>query len=215
MSGEIEAFGELATGGLIARALGARSRVSRHAAHDDHELRDCQNCGAALAGPFCHACGQSGHVHRTLGHVIEEFAHGVFHVESKGWRTLPMLVANPGRLTREYIHGRRARYIAPLAMFLFMVFLTFASFGLAGDTLVNMGGASSPPRRAPIWRRPGRIWPKLRPIPIRLPPPCGRARWASSWRARRSRGRTRYTRARYPPPSATVIRPHRVRSGRE
>lgn len=76
--------------------------------------------------------------------MIEEFAHGVFHVESKGWRTLPMLVANPGRLTREYIHGRRARYIAPLAMFLFMVFLTFASFGLAGDTLVNMGGASSP-----------------------------------------------------------------------
>jgi len=143
MSGEIEAFGELATGGLIARALGVRSRSARNADHDhdhDHELRDCQNCGATLAGPFCHACGQSGHVHRTLGHVLEEFAHGVFHVESKGWRTLPMLVVNPGRLTREYIHGRRARYIAPLAMFLFMVFLTFFTFGITGASVVNTDG---------------------------------------------------------------------------
>lgn len=144
MGGEIEAFGELATGGLIARALDGRSRLARHA--DDHELHDCQNCGAALAGPFCHACGQSGHVHRTLGHVLEEFAHGVFHVESKGWRTLPMLVVNPGRLTRDYIHGRRARYIAPLAMFLFMVFLTFFTFGITSASVIDMGniGAGNP-----------------------------------------------------------------------
>ena len=134
MSGDIEAIGVLATGGLIAHAM-----APDHG-HAGEDLHSCQNCGAALAGPFCHACGQSGHVHRTLSHVVEEFAHGVFHVESKGWRTLPMLVVNPGRLTREYIHGRRARYIAPLALILFMVFLTFAAFGLFGGSAVSLGG---------------------------------------------------------------------------
>lgn len=148
MSGEIEAFGELATGGLIARAFGVRSRSSRsEAAHAD-ELHDCQNCGAVLRGPFCHACGQSGHVHRTLSHVVEEFAHGVFHVESKGWRTLPMLVVNPGRLTREYIHGKRARYIAPLALFLFMIFLTFFTFGITGASVASVDGIGTEDARA-------------------------------------------------------------------
>ncbi len=134
MSGEIEAMGALATGGLVARALGGEGHAH---GHTEQQVHDCQNCGAMLSGPFCHACGQSGHVHRTLGHVVEEFAHGVFHVESKGWRTLPMLVVNPGRLTREYIHGKRARYIAPLALFLFMVFLTFFTFGMTGGSVIG------------------------------------------------------------------------------
>ena len=151
MSGEIEALGSLATGGLVARALGVGRHAARRAhghAPGDQPLRDCQNCGTLLAGPFCHACGQSGHVHRTIGHVVEEFAHGVFHVESKGWRTLPMLVLNPGRLTREYIHGKRARYIAPLALFLFMVFLTFFTFGFTGGELSTPIGPENPKAEA-------------------------------------------------------------------
>ena len=138
MSGEVEAMGALATGGLVAHAMAGGGD------HAGDQLHNCQNCGATLQGPFCHACGQSGHVHRTLGHVVEEFAHGVFHVESKGWRTLPMLVVNPGRLTREYIHGRRARYIAPLALFLFMVFLTFFTFGFTGGSLSDAIGPEQP-----------------------------------------------------------------------
>ena len=143
----MEAMGALATGGLVAHAMageahgdtGVVAGVGAHA-----QLHDCQNCGALLGGPYCHACGQSGHVHRTLGHVIEEFAHGVFHVESKGWRTLPMLIVNPGRLTREYVHGKRARYIAPLALFLFMIFLTFFTFGMTGGKLSQPIGPENP-----------------------------------------------------------------------
>ncbi len=135
MGGEIEAIGTLATGSLVAHAVGGGAHEGGPGETD--QLHTCQNCGATLAGPFCHTCGQSGHVHRTIGHVLEEFAHGVFHVDSKGWRTLPMLIVNPGRLTRDYIHGRRARYIAPLALFLFMMFLTFSTFGLTGGQVVG------------------------------------------------------------------------------
>jgi hypothetical protein len=51
--------------------------------------------------------------------------HGVVHFDTKAWRTLPLLIVRPGTLTHKYIHGQRARFISPLAMFLFTVFLMF------------------------------------------------------------------------------------------
>lgn len=50
----------------------------------------------------------------------------MFHFEGKIWRTLPLLAWHPGKLTREYIDGRRASYVSPIALFLFCVFLMFA-----------------------------------------------------------------------------------------
>ena len=58
----------------------------------------------------------------SIGH---DLLHGVFHFEGKIWRTLPMLAWQPGALTRRYIHGERARFVSPLAAFLFSVFLMF------------------------------------------------------------------------------------------
>ena len=100
-------------------------------------MMHCANCDTALAGEFCHGCGQSAHVHRSIGHVFEEFLHGVWHFDSKAWRTLPLLIFRPGRLTHDYIHGHRARYIAPLALFLLSVFLMFFVFGLLGGSQIG------------------------------------------------------------------------------
>jgi len=86
----------------------------------------CANCGAALAGAYCSACGQHGHVHRTLSAFLHDVAHGVFHFEGKFWTTLPMLAMRPGELTRRYVAGERARFVSPMAVFLFSVFLMFA-----------------------------------------------------------------------------------------
>ncbi len=92
----------------------------------------CLNCGTALVGPHCHQCGQRGHVHRTIGAFFHDLMHGVLHFEGKLWRTLPVLLWQPGKLTRDYINGQRARYISPIALFLFMIFLTFALISAAG-----------------------------------------------------------------------------------
>jgi hypothetical protein len=92
----------------------------------------CADCGTALAGPYCHACGQRAHLHRSLLHFGEELAHGILHFDAKGWRTLPLLVARPGLLTRRYIDGQRTRHVSPLALFLFCVFLMFFVFSLTG-----------------------------------------------------------------------------------
>ncbi|HEY0116630.1 MAG TPA: DUF3667 domain-containing protein, partial [Allosphingosinicella sp.] len=96
----------------------------------------CLNCGVTLAGDYCHACGQKAHVHRTLGAFWHDLLHGVLHFEGKTWRTLPMLAWRPGELTRRYIEGERVRFVSPMALFLFSVFLMFAVFNSLGGPFV-------------------------------------------------------------------------------
>ena len=127
--GELEAFGDAVTGGMLGRAVEPKS--GEDADGHTHETH-CLNCGAQLSGPYCHECGQHAHVHRTLSAFFHDFLHGVLHFEGKIWRTLPMLALHPGQLTRCYIDGQRARFVSPIALFLFCVFLMFAVMGLTG-----------------------------------------------------------------------------------
>ncbi len=92
----------------------------------------CLNCGAAPAGDYCQNCGQKTHVHRTLSAIGHDLVHGVLHLDGKFWRTLPLLVFKPGKLTRRYIDGERAKFVSPMAMFLFSVFAMFAVFQMLG-----------------------------------------------------------------------------------
>jgi hypothetical protein len=142
MSVDIEASGALATAGLAAKA------IEGHEASDaqGHGSR-CANCQAPLLGAYCHACGQTAHVHRSILHMLEEGLHGVLHFDSKSWRTLPLLIARPGLLTRRYIDGRRARYVSPLALFLFMIFLMFFVVSSVSDSVSNVSAATPEQRR--------------------------------------------------------------------
>ncbi len=124
----IEGIGEAVTGGLAARAVEPEGGDAGGHTHERH----CLNCGTDLCGAYCHACGQKGHLHRTLGGFWHDLVHGVFHFEGKIWRTLPMLAWRPGQLTRRYIEGERARFVSPVALFLFSVFLMFAVFSAIG-----------------------------------------------------------------------------------
>jgi hypothetical protein len=92
----------------------------------------CKNCGTILAGDYCHACGQTAHVHRSFLHVLEEVVHGITHVDSKTWRSLPMLVFRPGTMTRNYIMGHRNRYVPPATVFLGSIFAMFLAFAFVG-----------------------------------------------------------------------------------
>ena len=93
----------------------------------------CRNCATPITSNFCPECGQSAHVHHSLLHLIEEMAHGLWHFDAKGWRTIPLLFAFPGELTRRYIDGQRVRFISPLALFLFSVFFMFFAMSFGSD----------------------------------------------------------------------------------
>lgn len=137
-----EAVGTAVEGGLIGRAVSAERGepgVRADLSADGHFAEAaCLNCSTALIGPHCHQCGQQAHVHRTIGAFMHDLLHGALHFEGKIWRTLPLLAVKPGQLARRYIEGERARFVSPMALFLFSVFLMFAVFQFAGLSLANL-----------------------------------------------------------------------------
>ena len=106
---------------------------------EPHSEPVCANCNTPINGNFCHNCGQSAHVHHSLLHLLEEMVHGLWHFDAKGWRTIPLLIAYPGELTRRYIDGQRVRFISPLGLFLFMVFFMFFVFSFSKTSTLQLG----------------------------------------------------------------------------
>jgi hypothetical protein len=91
----------------------------------------CPNCGTALAGPWCQACGQSSDdFHRSLRKLTAEAMEGIFELDSRLWRTLPDLALRPARLTRRYLDGHRVSQIPPFRMFLIVVVILFLAMSL-------------------------------------------------------------------------------------
>ncbi len=131
MSDILDGLGTATEGGLFARILEPKSGAKEK---HPNQPENCLNCGTPLVGAYCHACGQNARVHRTIGAFWHDLLHGALHFEGKLWRTLPMLVLRPGKLTRRYIEGARARFVSPMALFLFSVFLMFALFQALGIT---------------------------------------------------------------------------------
>ena len=90
----------------------------------------CDNCGAAVSGRYCAACGQrlEPPVH-TLWHFTRAATEDLTHADSRLWRTLGALLLRPGHLTGEFLAGRRARYLPPVRLYLVIsvVFFLWAS----------------------------------------------------------------------------------------
>lgn len=133
MSDQIDAGGGAITAGLIGAAIegGGKRKPGNGEA--------CSNCATPVHGYYCSNCGQPAHIHRSILHMLEEVLHGVVHFDTKFWRTLPRLVARPGMLTHEYVHGMRARYVSPMAFFLFTVFLMFFVFSFLEGSATKSG----------------------------------------------------------------------------
>jgi hypothetical protein len=92
----------------------------------------CLNCGALLTGPFCAECGQRDipPYPSTRELVVDAFW------ELSGWdgrfaATVRSLVQRPGMLTREFLEGRRARFLSPLRLYLLA---SLAYFVIAAST---------------------------------------------------------------------------------
>ena len=73
-------------------------------------------CGAALHGPFCHACGERvlDPADLRLPAFLRHVAEGAFDLDSRLWRTFRELFRRPGLLTAEFMAGRRRPYLHPL-----------------------------------------------------------------------------------------------------
>jgi hypothetical protein len=61
----------------------------------------------------------------SLWHFTQVAAEDLTHADSRLWRTLGALLGRPGYLTREFLAGRRARYLPPVRLYLVLSVLFF------------------------------------------------------------------------------------------
>jgi hypothetical protein len=123
----------------------------------------CLNCDAPLHGPYCSKCGQKTGQHLDVHGFVHEAAHEFLHLDGKILRSLHLLLLRPGQLTREFLAGRRARYVTPLRLYLTFSVLFFALaaiFPSATEGMIKVGPTEP--------RAPGIKVQESRPAPSRV-----------------------------------------------
>jgi uncharacterized protein DUF3667 len=120
--------------------------VAAGTAHTTVTTARCKNCGAALLGRYCVECSQAADVHvPTTGELIHEAMEGLTHADSRLWRTLVPLWIKPGKLTNEFVAGRRVAYVPPFRLYLILsiIFFLLASLHTSHTSIVRFDPADS------------------------------------------------------------------------
>jgi hypothetical protein len=92
------------------------------------KLSICTNCNTALPNleNFCPNCGQENHdLKIPIGHLVYEAIESVFHFDNKFLNTSKALVLRPGMISKEFNEGKRAKFVPPFRLYIFLSFIFF------------------------------------------------------------------------------------------
>lgn len=129
----------LAATQLFGEQISATRRVMHRSGMFDDDAQPesmCLNCGTTLAGQYCGNCGQRAQSRLiSIWELIRDAFGDLLEFDSRLWRTLIPLTIRPGKLTRDYLEGRRARYMPPFRTYLVLsiVFFLVAFFDPAEE----------------------------------------------------------------------------------
>jgi hypothetical protein len=102
---------------------------------------NCLNCSTELKGPFCYYCGQPDrNFMRFFPALLRDLMEDLLDLDSRFMRTIKPLLFKPGKLTRDYMNGRRFRYAPPMRLYIFssILFFLLAAF-LSSDAITVTG----------------------------------------------------------------------------
>lgn len=129
--------------------FGDRFRATRRIVQEGRDAaltdaRPCPNCDQLLWGQYCANCGQRAQARMiTLWELLKDAGDLIASLDSRLWRTLGLLLFRPGRLTLDYLEGKRARYIPPFRLFIsasivfFFVASLLTDFDMGDDVVIN------------------------------------------------------------------------------
>lgn len=105
-----------------------------------HELKyrnnECLNCHHPLdiSDEYCPRCGQLNTTKKlSFNDFFNEFFAGIFAYDSRFYRTLRVLLFKPGKISKDYIEGKRVRYANPYRFYLSASILFFLVWSLTHD----------------------------------------------------------------------------------
>jgi hypothetical protein len=122
---------------LFGERFSTRPRVL---AHREEFIRgavsteNCLNCGEVLTGQHCAHCGQRAKVRvLSLWDMTKDLLGDFIDWDARIWRTLRPLAFSPGKLTQDYLRGRRASYTPPFRMYVILSVAFFLVASLGSD----------------------------------------------------------------------------------
>ncbi len=93
--------------------------------------KQCANCEQALKKEenYCPQCGQENDQKiKSAPAFLKDFFEDVASIDTSFYRSVPLFLFRPGKLTNEYIAGRRKKYISPIRFYLTLSFFYFLVF---------------------------------------------------------------------------------------
>ncbi len=88
----------------------------------------CMNCGYSLGrfDRFCPRCGQRNSKKKlNLADLVREFLSSMFAYDSRVQQSFKAIITSPGRIAREYVAGKRVKYVNPFRFFIFIAVVFF------------------------------------------------------------------------------------------
>jgi hypothetical protein len=108
---------------------------------------NCLNCEASLHSnqSYCPGCGQRANIHRVSWHdVWHDALHYVTHTDKGIFFVLKMLFSKPGTVIREYLSGKRKKYMSPVTLLLICAGIAYISFNLFDVRGLNANNMPAP-----------------------------------------------------------------------
>lgn len=108
---------------------------------------ECLNCGQPLLNNenFCSYCGQKNNTKAlNFSNFLNNLFSGLFSYDSRFWKTFIPLLTRPGKVSKQYIEGKRARFVNPFQLYLNVSIIFFLIFGITNkiDSNINFDKAN-------------------------------------------------------------------------
>ncbi|MCK5040637.1 MAG: DUF3667 domain-containing protein, partial [Sphingomonadales bacterium] len=98
----------------------------------DEDTIICSNCATPLTGGFCASCGQKNtSLTRPIWYLISDLTEDIISKDSKLFRSIGQIIFHPGSLTRDFMDGKRARFIPPVRFYLLCTLTFFITLAVA------------------------------------------------------------------------------------
>jgi len=99
-----------------------------------HKGLECLNCGQPLLKNenFCSYCGQKNITNKlSLSSFINSLFEGFLSYDSRFWNTFLLLLTKPGKVSKDYVEGKRARFVNPFQLYLNISIIFFLIVGIS------------------------------------------------------------------------------------